>query len=226
MKYLSITDTILRNRENFFQEIKQSSNLPKKMRDLLASSFVFFAFYGIVMGIGHGWEQARSSLLKLPILFLLTLAICGPSLHYFNILYGSKQSAQQTLTLILTAIATTSVLAASLAPISLFFIVTGSSYSFLKLMHVVFLGVAGYQGTVFLRQGVAAVHADASEESQGMRKSVFMIWLLLYALVGTQMAWLLSPYIGNPEMPFLLFRHAEGNFYLDVLQTLAELLGF
>jgi hypothetical protein len=133
----------------------------------------------------------------------------------------------QTLTLILTAIAITSVLAASLAPISLFFIITGSSYGFLKLMHVTFLGIAGYQGTVFLKQGIAAVHADASEESEGMRKTISKIWLLLYALVGTQMAYLLSPFVGHPARTgFTLLRHGEGNFYFDVLQTLAELLGF
>lgn len=226
MKHLSITDTILRSRESFFDEIRKSKKLSEKMKALLTSSFVFFAMYGFVMGIGHGWEQSISSLIKLPILFLLTLAICGPSLHFFNILYGSKQSVQQTLTLILTAIATTSVLAASLAPISLFFIITGSSYGFLKLMHVVFLGVAGYQGMVFLRQATATVHEDASEESVGRRRTVFRIWLVLYALVGTQMAYLLSPYVGNPDRPFIFFRHGPGNFYLDVFTTVLELLGF
>lgn len=226
MHYLQIVETILRNREGFFKEVRKSTKLPDKIKSMLIASCLFLALYGAVMGGAKGWEQMISSTLKLPFLFLATLAICLPSLHFFSILFGSKQTFSQTLTLILTAMSTTSILAVSLGTIAFFFMITGSSYGFMKLLHVVFLGIAGYQGTLFLNQGMSLIQLDSVEEGQMARKTVYKIWLVLYALVGTQMAWLLSPFLGNPESPFIIFRRTQGNFYLDVIQTIGELIGF
>ena len=32
--------------------------------------------------------------------------------------------------------------------------------------------------------------------------AVFVIWIMLYGIVGEQMGWILRPFIGNPELPF------------------------
>lgn len=48
--------------------------------------------------------------------------------------------------------------------------------------------------------------------------AIFRIWVIIYALVGTQMGWLLRPFIGSPELPFAWFRPREGNF----LQAIAR----
>jgi hypothetical protein len=54
---------------------------------------------------------------------------------------------------------------------------------------------------------------------------VFRVWLILYALVGAQMAWVLRPFIGAPGQPFSLFRERQSNIFVEVLRTLGELLG-
>jgi hypothetical protein len=193
---------------------------------MLLSSSVFLGLYGLVMGMQDGGLQALSSLVKLPALFLITLLICIPSLHFFNILFGSKQSARQSIALGLTAITTTAVLLFSLAPITLFFMITGSSYVFYKLLNVLFFFIAGWTGLAFLRQGSRAV--TESEDDAGSvrsRRVIFWLWLALYGFVGTQMAWTLSPFVGDPDQPFILFRHAEGNFYVDVVKSILLLVG-
>jgi len=53
----------------------------------------------------------------------------------------------------------------------------------------------------------------------------FLVWVVIYALVGAQMGWILRPFIGRPDLPFQLFRGREANFFVDVLRTLAQLLG-
>jgi len=53
----------------------------------------------------------------------------------------------------------------------------------------------------------------------------FRIWLILYALVGAQMGWILRPFIGSPELPFEIFRPRHTNIFVDVLHSLSELLG-
>ncbi|MCZ6853279.1 MAG: hypothetical protein O7G86_05090, partial [Gammaproteobacteria bacterium] len=55
--------------------------------------------------------------------------------------------------------------------------------------------------------------------------TVFNIWVIVFALVGAQMSWVLRPFIGNPDMPFTWFRKREGNFFLDVIRSIGELLG-
>ena len=54
---------------------------------------------------------------------------------------------------------------------------------------------------------------------------VFTLWLLAFALVGAQMAWVLRPFIGDPQRPFEWLRSRESNFFLDVFQALGQLFG-
>jgi hypothetical protein len=225
MEHLTIVETILRSRRKFFTEIRQHIDVPQKIRAMLLSCLIFMAIYGLVMGASHSVQQAAASLVKLPVLFLATLAICTPSLHFFNILFGSKQTMLQTIALILTAISTTAVLLFSLAPITFFFLISTTQYEFFKLLNVFFFGLSGILGVVFLRQGMQ-ITTEAEDEREGLktRRLIFILWIVLYGFVGSQMAWTLHPFIGEPSSPFRLFDNWGGNFYSDVLRSLDVLL--
>jgi len=225
MKDLAIIETILRNRYHYFDEIREGIGLPEKMRAMLVSSIAFLALYGAVMGSTHSLWQALSSAAKLPILFLATLIVCSPTLYFFNILFGSKQSLGQNMALILTAITVTAVLLLSFAPIILFFLLTTSQYQFFKLLNVAIFAIAGGMGMVFLSQGLGVVAASGKEGARA-RRWVLRLWVLIYAFVGSQMAWTLRPFIGAPSMKFELFRQLGGNFYANVLVSIGEILGF
>jgi hypothetical protein len=54
-------------------------------------------------------------------------------------------------------------------------------------------------------------------------KLVFGCWVVLFALVGAQMSWVLRPFIGDPALPFTLFRSRQSNFFEDVLGALGAL---
>lgn len=56
-------------------------------------------------------------------------------------------------------------------------------------------------------------------------RTVFRIWVLVFGLVGAQMAWVLRPFIGDPARPFSFFRERDSNFFQGVLDTLAHLFG-
>ncbi|MBN2209969.1 MAG: hypothetical protein JW709_01120 [Sedimentisphaerales bacterium] len=53
---------------------------------------------------------------------------------------------------------------------------------------------------------------------------VFKTWVLVFALVGAQMSWILRPFIGNPAQPFTWFRERESNFFMAVFKALQSLL--
>ncbi len=54
---------------------------------------------------------------------------------------------------------------------------------------------------------------------------IFQVWLIVFAVVGAQMSWVLRPFIGAPDMPFAWFRDRQSNFFLDVARTFSELFG-
>ena len=55
--------------------------------------------------------------------------------------------------------------------------------------------------------------------------AVFKIWVLVFALVGAQMSWVLRPFIGSPDLEFTWFRDRDSNFFLDVIRSIGELFG-
>ena len=55
---------------------------------------------------------------------------------------------------------------------------------------------------------------------------VFRIWVLVFALVGAQMSWILRPFIGSPNQPFTWFRPRQSNFFEAVANAISRLFGF
>ncbi len=225
MSGLTIIESILRDRQAFFREIREGQDLKDKMRAMLISSIAFLALYGAVLGSTHSLWQAMSSAFKLPVLFLATLIVCAPTLYFFNLIFGSDQSLSQNIALMLTAITVTAVVLLSFAPIVLFFLLTSSNYQFFKLLNVGVFTVAGIIGVLFLAQGMHLISASGREGAMA-RALVVRLWILVYALVGSHVAWTLRPFIGAPSMKFELFRQLGGNFYTNIFASLGEIFGF
>jgi hypothetical protein len=57
----------------------------------------------------------------------------------------------------------------------------------------------------------------------GHVKTVFRTWVVVFALVGAQMSWVLRPFIGDPETPFAWFRPRGSNFFSAVFNALTNL---
>jgi hypothetical protein len=55
-------------------------------------------------------------------------------------------------------------------------------------------------------------------------KAVFRIWVVVFALVGAQMGWVLRPFIGKPEEPTTFVRARQSNFFEGVWSNLRRLL--
>jgi hypothetical protein len=53
---------------------------------------------------------------------------------------------------------------------------------------------------------------------------VFGCWVVVFALVGAQMGWVLRPFVGNPDLPFSWFRERQSNFFEAVLNAIRALL--
>ena len=160
-----IIERILRDRAGIWDQIIAERDLPKLIMRMLLSSAVCLAAYGAVLGASNGWLQALVSTVKLPLLFLVTLAICLPTLYLFNLVFGARLSVLQACALIMVAITVTAVLTFAFAPISLFFLITARSYAFFKLLNVAILILTALVGLRFLISGMRALNEHVLVES-------------------------------------------------------------
>jgi len=53
-------------------------------------------------------------------------------------------------------------------------------------------------------------------------RAIFLIWVIVFGLVGSQMGWVLRPFIGKPDAPVTFFRSREGNFFQAVADKIQD----
>ena len=149
-------------------QIGDERDLGRLIRDMLSARRSRSSCYGAVLGAfsDNALLQAPISAIKLPLLFLVTLAICLPTLYLFNLVFGARLQVKQALALVMVAITVISMLALAFAPISLFFLITANQYSFYKLLNVAILTLAAIVGLRFL----TARHGRAEQPQRGARQ--------------------------------------------------------
>jgi hypothetical protein len=155
---LLVIERILRDRQGIWQQLVEDRDLPRLTGQMLASTVLALAVYGAVLGSFHSVLMALTSAVKLPLLFLATLAICLPTLYLFNLVFGARMSVRQSLALVLVALTVTAMLALAFAPISLFFLITAPDYGFFKLLNVAILALSALVGLRFMTTGMRALN--------------------------------------------------------------------
>jgi len=220
--YRAFLTEILSDRDRFFTEVAEGEGLRRKLVHALWTLLGLSALYGAAAGAYASPAQAVSAGLKLPLLFLGTLAICFPGFFVIQVLVGSRLRLSQVLALVLGSLSLSAILLAAVVPITVFFLFTGANYYFLTLLHVLIVLGAGLVGMIALHDGLAFVC-----EKRGVypkkAMTIMKVWAVLFAFVGIQMAWNLQPFVGDRGQPFQLFRHNEGNFYTAVVYSLEKL---
>ena len=173
---LLVIERILRDRQGIWQQVVEDRDLPRLTGQMLVSSVIALAVYGAVLGSFHSSLMALTSAVKLPLLFLVTLAICLPTLYLFNLVFGARLSVRQSLALVMVALTVTSMLALAFAPISLFFLITAPDYGFFKLLNVAILALSALVGLRFLTGGMRVLNdhgllapAERAEPRRGAR---------------------------------------------------------
>lgn len=233
----------------------RSGGLKISASRLSAIIVVLSMIYGACMGTfavfrakGADPMQVAASMVKVPLLFYLTLLVTFPSLYVFNALVGSRLRLSTVVRLLIASLGVMVAVLASLGPIVAFFSVSTASYPFMLLFNVAVYTVAGSLGLAFLLQtlhrlsvidsqapGPSGLASSESDEPTGALdplenrvlskhvKIVFRLWVIVFALVGAQMGWVLRPFVGNPASPFTWFRARESNFFQAVFQTFLSL---
>lgn len=218
-KFLELADEFLRGRDRFAPD----APVARRLKWLFAFVVIFGTFYGVVMGCFTGIAPGRLHQLiysgvKVPMLLLVTFALCLPSFFVFNTIAGLRDDFDQSLRAVIAAQACVSIVLAALAPVTAFFYASNTNYS----MAVLFNGLMFAVASVTAQRVVRRYYAPLIRRSPRHRILMYA-WFFLYIFVGIQMGWVLRPFIGDPNVPVaFLRREAWGNAYVVIMQLIAQ----
>jgi hypothetical protein len=211
------------NKEEYYQRLLDDKEPTKKIIGSYFLILLFSFFYGIVMGSYHSFYQAFSSGIKVPVLFSLVLIICFPAFFIIQYILGSKLKLKHMVSIIFSGFVLTTAIMISFIPIIIFFLLTGSNYYFLQLLHI---GIFILSGVFGMKSIIDALRYSCEKQNMYPKIGVeiFRFWVIILAFVGIQMAWNLRPFLGSRNEPFKFFREYEGNFYAALVYSVNQLM--
>ena len=166
------------------------------------------------------WGYAWQSAVKVPMLLLVTFALCVPFFLVVNSLAGVRDDFAEALGAVVGTLACLSMALVALAPVTLFWYASVGYYDAAIL----------FNGAMFLLATLAAVRVVARYYGPLIRRTrmharMLALWFGIYIFVAIQMAWTLRPFIGdpNPEVPVVFFRSADvDNAYLELVRLFRQ----
>jgi hypothetical protein len=170
--------------------------------------------------------------MKIPFVILLATLLNSLLNAILAPLLGLNVTYRQSFAIILMTFTIASVLLAAFAPIAFFVVwnapplnaatrLVSPEYGFLQLCHVTFIAVAGVIGNVRLLPLLRAWSGN-----HRIARKVLLAWLAGNLLLGSQICWVLRPFIWDPARPveFVGREAFHGSFYETVFEALRRLL--
>ena len=96
-----------------------------------------------------------------------------------------------------------------------------TTYNFVQLTQVVIVAFAGIAANARLLRSLEALSG-----SRPVARRVLFAWLAGNLFLGSQLCWILRPFIGSPGLPveFLRQNALQGNFYETILRAFLNLI--
>jgi hypothetical protein len=188
--------------------------------------------YGAAMGWWRAPQQGLVTAIKFPLIILLTTGGNALLNAMLAPLLGLNISLRQSFLAILMSFSIASAILGAFSPLMAFVVwnapplsaaaqLSESTYRAIQLMHVVIISFAGIAGNVRLVQLLHQLSGSAK-----LARRVLFAWLAGNLFLGSQLSWVLRPFIGNPvlQVQFLRPDAIHGNFYESVFHSILRLL--
>ncbi len=187
--------------------------------------------YGAAMGWWRDPQQALFTAIKFPLIILLTTLGNALLNAMLAPLLGLNIPFRQSFSAILMSFAVAATILGGFSPLLAFMIWNappmspegglGVTYNFIKLANVAVIAFAGTTGNARLFQLLVRVGGNRS-----VARRVLFAWLVGNLFLGSQLSWILRPFIGSPLLPVEFFRATalHGNFYENVFHSLLQIL--
>ena len=190
------------------------------------------ALFGAAVGYWRSPLQALYAAIKFPLIILLTTVGNALLNAMLAPLLGLNLSGRQCLTVTLMTFAIAALLLGALAPIAVFVVwnnppltnattLASAEYGQMQLTLFGFIAGAGVTGNVAL-----APLLRAWSGRRGVARRALFAWLAVNLLLGSQICWVLRPFIWDPTRPveFLGPEFLRGSFYETVFEAARRLL--
>jgi hypothetical protein len=200
--------------------------IPRHASRLIFIAVVGGAIYGAFMGSFGGVLSGRAlqmlyAAIKVPLLLSATFAIALPSFFVLNSVFGLRSDFATAVRALLAGQAGMAVILASLSPYVALWYASFGGYEAAILFNGVQLGIASVSAHLLTR----AIYRPLAERRPAHRW-MLRLWIVLYAFVGIQMAWVFRPFVGAPNVSVQFFRkEAWGNAYVVVAKLIGNALG-
>ena len=185
--------------------------------------------YGAAMGWWRDPQQALFVAIKFPLIILLTTLGNGLLNGMLAPLLGLNLTFRQSLQAVLISHTITAAILGAFSPLVLFLVwnsprITAhvtSTYDVIMLTHVVLIAFAGTVGNLRLAEFLRRISG-----SKEVSRRVLFAWLAGNLLLGSQLSWILRPFIGSPELPVEFLRQTafNGNFFETIFSAIRHLL--
>ncbi|HEU5396490.1 MAG TPA: hypothetical protein VFV81_04930 [Verrucomicrobiae bacterium] len=187
--------------------------------------------YGAAMGWWRDPQQALFVAIKFPLIILLTTLGNALINAMLAPLLGLDLPLRQSFSAILMSFVIAASILGAFSPLVAFMVwnspsiasgnTLGCTYDLILLVHVAVIALAGITGNLRLFQLLARLG-----KSRAIAFRVLVAWLAGNLFLGSQLSWILRPFIGSPGLPVEFFRPdaLDGNFYEAVFHSLRQIL--
>ena len=187
--------------------------------------------YGAAMGCWRAPLQGVFVALKLPLIILLTAFGNGLLNSMLAPLLGVNIGLRQTFLGVLLSFTIAAAILGAFSPLIAFMVWNAppmssprgtlrGAYTLILLAHVMIIAFAGVTANVRLLRLLEQFGGPAKA------RRVLFAWLAGNFLLGSQLSWILRPFIGSPDLhvEFIRAEAFQGNFYECVWRALTWLL--
>jgi len=187
--------------------------------------------YGGAMGWWRAPLAAVFVAIKFPLIILLTATGNALLNAMLAPLLGLNISLRQSILANLLSFTIASAILGAFAPLAAFMVwnappmtadvaQSAGTYAFIQVTHVLVIAFAGVAANLRLVQLLRELSGNAA-----IARRVLLAWLAGNLFLGSQLTWILRPFIGSPGLPveFLRATAFDGNFYETVFHSLLRL---
>jgi len=191
--------------------------------------------YGAAMGWWRDPLQALYTAIKFPLIILLTATANAMLNAMLAPLLGLNIPFRQSFLAILMSFTIAGAILGSFAPLVAFVIwnsppmtanvqQSNGPHDFILFTFVVVIAFAGITSNLRLLQLLRHLGGNR----KGVAFGVLVAWLAGNLFFGTQLSWIMRPFIGTPGMPVQFLRDDpfHGNFYESIFRTVVHLFTF
>lgn len=198
----------------------------------LAIIVIGAGLFGAALGSWRAPVQALYTAIKLPLILLVISLGNGLLNAMLAPLLGINLGLRQSLLAVLMSFTIAAAILGAFSPLLYFLIwntpplMAGAStntgaHSFVLLCETAMVAFAGIAANVRLLQLLRELSGSPSTAQK-----VLFAWLAGNLLLGSQLAWVMRPFVGSPGLPvqFLRDHPFEGSFYEAIFRAIRNLL--